>query len=204
MIPDLIPQDLQAIAKNFHETSGLSYRDFSKSIPYWKFSEYRKGESFNAFDPVFRNMGFVATGAFRSYIIDGATGEEKNIFFYVPEEVLVVYESFLNQTLCGYFTEAVTDSTVYHISAHDFFALCAQSKAWENLNKKLLQNSYTTVSEHLLFLLCHTPEERYTQLLKKRPEIFSHFSLLHISSYLGIHWASLSRIRKRIYKVQRI
>jgi len=55
-------------------------------------------------------------------------------------------------------------------------------------NFKLAVNNYHSSS----------PEERYDNLLKTRPEIFELVPLYHIASYLGVKPESLSRIRNRI------
>lgn len=51
--------------------------------------------------------------------------------------------------------------------------------------------------QHLEFLT-KTAEERYTDLLKNRPELLQRIHQKHIASYLGITTQSLSRIRKKI------
>jgi len=41
-------------------------------------------------------------------------------------------------------------------------------------------------------------KERYTRLMKEKPDIFQNTSLKHIATYLGVTDSSLSRIRKEI------
>lgn len=43
------------------------------------------------------------------------------------------------------------------------------------------------------------PEQRYLQLLEKRPDLINRVPQYHLASYLGIKPETLSRIRKRIY-----
>jgi CRP-like cAMP-binding protein len=44
----------------------------------------------------------------------------------------------------------------------------------------------------------HSPEERYLNLLKTRPELLDRVPQYQLASYLGVTPESLSRIRKRI------
>jgi hypothetical protein len=48
----------------------------------------------------------------------------------------------------------------------------------------------------MLSMITETAEERYTQLLMNRPEIFQQASLKNIATYLGVTDTSLSRIRR--------
>lgn len=52
----------------------------------------------------------------------------------------------------------------------------------EYFNKKLLLN--------------YTAKERYEYFEKEQPEIFQHFALKDIASFIGVTDVSLSRIRK--------
>ena len=54
------------------------------------------------------------------------------------------------------------------------------------------------VSQRLETMLTKKPEERYLELLKKRPFLLNEIPLYLIASYLGITDVALSRIRKRI------
>ena len=45
-----------------------------------------------------------------------------------------------------------------------------------------------------------TPEERYQNLVQRKPELIQRVPQYQIASYLGIKPESLSRIRKRISK----
>jgi len=45
-----------------------------------------------------------------------------------------------------------------------------------------------------------TPEQRYLNLLKTRPDLLQRVPQYQIASYLGIEPQSLSRIRKRLVK----
>lgn len=70
----------------------MSKEDFSLSTPFWQYRTYKKDEYFNNFGSVCTHAGLVIDGVFRSYIIAEKTGDEKNIFFYPPNYVLVASE----------------------------------------------------------------------------------------------------------------
>lgn len=62
---------------------------------------------------------------------------------------------------------------------------------------------FSTVYERYIAIHCKSPLQRYEELVSRHPDIFSHFSLKDIASFLNITPIHLSRIRK-IYKFHRV
>jgi len=178
----------------------MSEKDFARSIPYWKTREYKKGEFYNEYRNVCTHMAFVLTGVFRVYKFIEAKQAEKNMMFFVSDQFMTSLKSFLNQTACEYYTEAMTDASVLYIHYNDLQHLYQTSPAWERFGRKFAEamlNAIMTGAEQLLFM---KPEDRYLELLKAYPDIGNVIPLYHIASYLGIEGPSLSRIRSRMQK----
>jgi CRP-like cAMP-binding protein len=190
---DLSP--LQAALSHF---TGLSKEDFDLSAPHWHFAEYKKGETYNVQKNVCKYMGFIAEGAFRSYIINPETGEEKNVFLYSSKGFVVTFKSFIQQIPCDYHTQALADSKVMQIHITDLMQLYTRSHGWEKFGRILAQEAFNVVMMRIEGFVFKSPEERYLDLIRHQPEIFNSVPLYHISSYLGIQGPSLSRIRKRL------
>lgn len=188
---------IQSALKEF---SGLSKEAFSLSENLWKPVTFSKGDFYNNHKSICKNLGFILEGTFRSYIIDGKTGEEKNMFFYTKNGFVVTFKSFIEQTPCNYYTQAVTDSKILWISIYDLKALYRQSHEWERFGRLLAQIAFNEVIDRLEDIVMKSAEERYLNLVNKHPDICESIPLYHIASYLGIQGPSLSRIRKRISK----
>lgn len=172
--------------------------EFDKSLPYWERKQYSKGEFYNEYKNVCKHMGFVLEGVFRAYIVNGENGEEKNVFFFSPNQIVVSYKSFVTQTPCNYYTAAMTDATILYIHYNNLMKLYQQSHHWEKFGRMVAEKAFDlamTRAEGFLFL---TPEERYLKLIEEHPDIFNAVPLYHIASYLDIKGPSLSRIRKRM------
>lgn len=178
--------------------ANLSKEEFSISEPYWQLREYKKGEFYNEHRTVCKYLGFIIDGVCRSYIIDGKTGEEKNVFLYSSSQFVVSFKSFIRQIPCDYHTQVMTDATILCIGIHDLLSLYQRSHAWERFGRLLAQEAFNAAMERSESFLFKSPEERYLDLLQHHPDIFSNIPLYHISSYLGIQGPSLSRIRKRL------
>ncbi|HCM27445.1 MAG TPA: hypothetical protein DIC34_13020 [Treponema sp.] len=54
------------------------------------------------------------------------------------------------------------------------------------------------LQENLARYKTSTPEERYRDLMEKRPDLLQRIPQYQIASYLGVKPESLSRIRKRL------
>jgi len=178
--------------------AGLTDDDVAMGLPYWKLRQYKKGDFYNEHKSVCKYLGFITNGVFRSYIIDGKTGEERNAFLYSTNGFVVTFKSFMQQIPCDYHTQAMTDAEVICINVGDLLSLYKQSHGWETFGRLVAQEAFNiavTRTESFMFM---SPEERYLDLIKHHPDIFNNVPLYHISSYLGIQGPSLSRIRKRL------
>ena len=178
--------------------AGMKSEIFNISEQFWQVKEYEKGQFYNNYHQVCKHLGFVIDGVFRTYQLDEKTGEEKNVFFYTNNQIVVSYASFINQIPCHFYTQSMVKSKVIYIHIDNLLKLYQQSHEWERLGRLIAEQASTFAllrTESLLFL---TPEQRYLDLVSQHPDIMNVIPLYHISSYLGIQGPSLSRIRKRI------
>ena len=189
---------LQILQTAFKDFAGMSDEAFNLSSNYWHQKSFKKGELFNNYKNVCKELGFVIEGTFRSYIIDYKSGEDKNIFFFSQNGFVTAYKSFVRQIPCEYYTEALTDAQIICINIFDLQNLYRQSHEWERFGRLTAEMAANTVIERTESFLLKSPEERYLELIKTHPELNDNVPLYHISSYLGIQGPSLSRIRKRI------
>jgi CRP-like cAMP-binding protein len=96
-------------------SAGMKPEAFDLSLPYWKLKQYKKGEFYNEYKNVCKHLGFVINGVFRIYRVNNDTGEEKNMLFFTDHQFVASYKSFLAQTACDYYTEAMVDSLILYI-----------------------------------------------------------------------------------------
>jgi len=178
--------------------AGIDEEEFALSIPFWQRRNYGKGEFYNDYKNVCKHLGFILNGVFRTYYISAETSEEKNVFFFSHNQIVVSYKSFVAQTPCNYYTESMVDSTILYIHYNSLTQLYQKSHQWERFGRLVAEKAFDiamTRAEDFMFL---TPEQRYLDMVEKHPDIFNTIPLYHIASYLGIQGPSLSRIRKRM------
>ena len=138
---------------------------------------------------------FVLKGCIRVYyIIDG---EEKTTAFYTELEALTP-PCVINKAPSEYFVSCVEDS-ILTVSNSDMgvemnskfpkFDIMCRMLSEELLAKQRIDfDEFKTTS----------PEQRYLNLLQKRPDLIQRVPQHQIASYLGIKPQSLSRLRARI------
>lgn len=176
----------------------LSEEDIRLGEEYWHYKTISRNEFFNFRNSVCRHVGLILTGIFRVYYVDLKTEIEHNLIFIPEEQFLVSLKSFLTQTACPYYIEALEDSELMLIQKDHLDELYTRSHGWERFGRKLAEQYLIFNQSRAESLMTQSAEERYVDLLTLMPDIANRVSLGHISSYLGIKGPSLSRIRAQI------
>jgi len=175
----------------------LSEETFNLSSEMWKEKTFNKGDIYSKEGRICRNAAFIVDGYFRTYKID-EEGEQKNIFFHSPGQNLVSFVSFVQQVPCDHYIEAITDAKIISITYDELQLLYNASVEWSKVGRLFAEFAYKLLEERFLGYYGLSPEERYMKLLQEAPNIFNVIALKDISSFLGIEFQSLCRIRKRI------
>jgi CRP-like cAMP-binding protein len=190
--------EIEILEKAFHSFTGMSSEAFRLSEKFWQVKSYKKGEFYNDFQQVCKHLGFVLEGVFRTFHVDEKSADEKNIFFYTNNQIVVSYASFINQVPCHYYTQSMLASKVIYIHFDKLMSLYRESHEWERFGRLIAEQASNVALNRTESLLFQSPEQRYLDLTSQHPDIINSIPLYHISSYLGIQGPSLSRIRKRL------
>lgn len=190
--------DLLIVESAFKNFSSMNSEAFRLSESFWQSKIYKKGESYNSINQVCKQLGFVFEGVFRTFHFDDESGEEKNLFFYSSNQIVVSFASFINQMPCHYYTQAMIDSKVIYINYEHLSQLYKTSHEWEHFGRILAEQASNIAFDRTESLLFQSAEQRYLNFQSQHPHLINEIPLYHISSYLGIQGPSLSRIRKKI------
>jgi CRP-like cAMP-binding protein len=137
----------------------------------------------------------VLEGCIRSYYL--INGEEKTTDFYLENQISMPV-SYHTQVPSEYFISCLEDSIICVGSMEITKELLKKIPKLEAIGHHL--NSDQALTNKIAYdtYKTQTPEQRYSDLQKNRPELIMRVSQYHIASYLGIKPETLSRIRKRI------
>ncbi|WP_304132432.1 Crp/Fnr family transcriptional regulator [Ignavibacterium album] len=140
---------------------------------------------------------FVLKGCIRTYyIIDG---EEKTTAFYTEMEGLTP-PCVLSKTPSEYYVSCVED-TILTVSNSDMEAeMNSKFPKFETMCKMLSEELLAKKQIDFDEFKTSSPEQRYLNLLQKRPDLIQRVPQHQLASYLGIKPQSLSRLRARILK----
>jgi len=140
---------------------------------------------------------FIINGCIRSYYLKN--GEDKTTEFYTEEQA--VTPTVYGQNIPSeYYLECIED-TIAGVGNPELEAeMNAKFPQLLTLNLALAEAIMAKNIACFAEFKMSSPEERYVNLLKNRPDLLQRAPLHQIASYLGIKPQSLSRIRKRIVK----
>jgi CRP-like cAMP-binding protein len=138
---------------------------------------------------------FVLKGCIRTYYEIDA--EEKTTAFYTEMEALTP-PCVISQTPSEYYVSC-TEDCILLISNSDMEAeVNAKFPKFESLCKKLSEELLAKERMDFDEFKTSSPEQRYLNLLEKRPDLIQRVPQHQLASYLGIQPQSLSRLRARI------
>jgi len=188
----------EIVSQHLKNFAALTDKDIAESQPFWKARKINKGDFFNMQRMVCNDLGLVVKGIFRIYYHDPKTEEDKNLFFFSENQFVVSFRSFISQSPCWYFIEAMEDSEIVFISYRDLNALYEANPGWAKFGRLLAELFFAYAQSRTEEFMFFSHEERYLRLLEEHPNIVDRIPAYHIASFLGITNPSLSRIRKRI------
>jgi len=111
-----------------------------------------------------------------------------------------VHQSLITRQPARYALKAVSDCVYQSVLYDDLERLFQEFPAFNAMSKKFTENIYLNMTQRFESMITLSAEERYLELLERRPTLLSEVPLYLIASYLGITDVAISRIRNRISK----
>lgn len=158
--------------------------------------EYGKNEFFVQRGQKCNDVGFIIKGGFR-YLGYTSDGKEQIVGYSFKNDFVVDYATFQIQKPATIDAKAIKNSTVLLLSYNElnsFYDNCGVT----NFRSKVAETLLNDIGEKLLSLYCDSPEERYTNLIDRYPDILNLVSLKEIASLIKITPETLSRIRRKL------
>ncbi len=161
------------------------------------FKVFKKGDILLKEGQISKNTFFVLKGCIRCYY--DVDGQEKTTAFYEELEPLSPLCSITGKS-SEYYIACVEDSILI-VGNPDMEKILFEKfprfeKLCRILSEELLANNQATFDEYKL----SSPEARYLNLLKTRPQLLQRVPQYQMASFLGITPQSLSRMRNRLIK----
>lgn len=143
-----------------------------------------------------QKLCFIKNGYFRFF-----THSDKKVithWIFGSDQLITDVASFYLQEPAKWNIQALTDSTVYTITASDFQRLRKAIPAWDAYEKLLLIKLMSALENRVYALLSMSAEERFQYLFASDSNMFNELPLQYLASMLGMTPETLSRIRKKM------
>ena len=161
------------------------------------FKQYKKGTILLKEGAISTNIYFVLKGCIRSYYV--VDGDEKTTAFYTEAETLNP-PCVLTGKPSEFYVSCVENSILIVGNAEMEKIIFQKFPKFESLcrilSEKLLAKNKTEFDDFKI----SSPEQRYLNLLRTRPDLLQRVPQYQLASFLGITAQSLSRMRNRIVK----
>jgi CRP-like cAMP-binding protein len=145
-----------------------------------------------------KEIYFILTGSIRLFY--EKNGEDISAYFFTEEMFAGAYDSFISQKISRHSIETSEDCNVLSISYETFQKLLIDFPKMNEFVRKVLEERFVSLHELFTSQILDSPEERYLNLQKERPDLLQRIPQHQIATFLGITPVSLSRIRNRITK----
>ena len=125
-------------------------------------------------------------------------GSKQIMEFYTEGYFFTDMYAYTEGVVSEYYLEALEDCELYIFQKSDLQKMYDHSHQFERFGRLSMQRTFIVNFRHIQQLKNRSNEERYLQLLEKRPGLVQRIPQYLIASYLGITPVGLSKIRKRL------
>lgn len=153
----------------------------------------REGETPN-------KIGIIKKGLFRYYYLT-TTGKEFTKVFMKEGDIISAYTSMISGKPSYYTIEAIEASEIIEISYYQWNKLRISDSKWDKFLIAFLEKGYGIKEKREREFLLLDSENRYKAFLEEYPAIENRVRQHMIASYLGITPIALSRIRKKMKRI---
>jgi CRP-like cAMP-binding protein len=133
-------------------------------------------------------------------------GRDVTFQFFFENEVISSAESFRKNIPSMLTIETVEPCVLQVLAKKDYEVIMADLRTHPALLNNMLEIAFERQLHYMkefLSFIRDTPQERYMNLLKEKPQVVKRVPQHYIASYLGITTVHLSRIKNKILREKR-
>lgn len=150
---------------------------------------------------VSKRMFLIEKGCIRVWF--NGNGKDITCQFFLENETVGSIESFRKNIPSPTNIETIEPSILWWIHKRDLDRIIEEIKENPHLRDMFIDKIFDRTFDYMKYffsMVRDTPQMRYLNLLKERPEIVKRVPQHYIASYLGISTVHLSRIKNKILK----
>jgi CRP-like cAMP-binding protein len=154
----------------------------------------RKGEILHKTGSYCRRYYFVKQGLIRAYYI--LEDKEVTNSFATENDWITSVNSFYKDEPSDFTLQALEDSELWYFTKTDLEILYEKFPEMNQFGRMLMTRNYVEQTERLTALNFVPAHQRYSDFIKKNPNLMNRIPLGMLASYLGITQETLSRVRR--------
>lgn len=144
---------------------------------------------------VAQKMFFVRKGCLRLYFYNA--GNDITFQFFFEGSVVASFDSWHKRQPSQFSLESIEPTELVVVPREAFDALIHAVPSLRDRYEEVLIERFHAYQQLFLSRIKNTPQQRYEELLRERPDVLLRVPQHYIASFLGITPVSLSRIRNR-------
>ncbi len=157
---------------------------------------FERGEDFVTVGQVAKYIGYIKCGIMK-YVAYSDDGSEHVMGMEFDGGFIADFPFSFSGKKARLSIVASTPCEVYCVRVEEVTRRMKSDEAMRDIILQATEAVFSTVYDRYIDLYCLSPRQRYEDLITRSPDIFLHFSLRDIASYLKITPTHLSRIRKK-------
>ena len=190
------PSPEQELIRYISQFMPLTEAEIKEVVKNVKVKAFKKGAILLKEGQITKICYFVLKGCIRQYFL--VDGEEKTTTFFTEGQPVTPYEGTFKRVPSKFYLSCVEDVIVSIGTPEDEAAFFDKFPRLEPAKNLAIEEELGKSMDQFTSYLLNSPEERYLNLLKTRPDLLDRVPQYQLASYLGVTPESLSRIRKRI------
>jgi CRP-like cAMP-binding protein len=179
-----------------HTQFGVYFQDQSQFPIVLKNQTFKKRSVITDYGQIERKLYFINSGVVELTMLHD--GEEKIIDFFFQDCFVCAYTSFLKQEASDIRITALSECHTEVMQYADVQEAYKTSLLFNKIGRILTEQIYIIKTKREKDFLTKSGQERYMELIAKRPDMLKTIPINKIAKYLGLRPESLSRIRKSL------
>lgn len=148
-----------------------------------------------------KKMYLIEQGCIRVWLNNN--GKDITTQFFFEKESVGSIESFLKNTPSPCAIETIEPSILWWIHKQELDRIMEEIKGIPALRDMLINKIFERTFDYMKYFFSSikdTPQQRYLNLIRERPQVVKRVPQHYIASYLGISKVHLSRIKNQLAK----
>lgn len=189
--------DTEKIMHYFGLFKNLELKDFTAIFQLVKIRKLKANEVFIHEGDSYKKISYIKKGLIRAYCFK-ENGDEITTLVRWEDQFISSHDAILLQQPSRFFYQAIENTILLEVDSEIVQNFISKNPKLEEGRKHFLMEMLSESIKRVESFILYSPEERYLNFIKDKPNIAQRLPSKYIATLLGITPVSLSRIRGRI------